>query len=118
MARQLRAAGHLIYVTTDLGLEGADDDVHLAKDAELGAVLASQNQSDFDRLHHRWQAEGKRHAGILDTPQVSIGRRVQWLERAARLLTPEIAANQLMKLPMFSTEETGLMFVASLSRKA
>jgi hypothetical protein len=43
-----------------------------------------------------------------------IGVRIECLERAARLLTPEIAANQLMVLDMFETEEKGLTFVASL----
>jgi hypothetical protein len=40
---------------------------------------------------------------------------IQRLERAARLLTPALAANQLMELPMFGTEERGLLYVASLS---
>ena len=118
VARQLRAAGHLVYVTTELGLKGQDDEVHLATATELGAVLATQNQRHFDPLHDRWQAEGRTHAGILVTPQVRIGLRFQWLERAARLLSPEIAQNQLMKLPMFSTEEKGHLYVASLTPPA
>jgi len=68
----------------------------------------------FDPLHYRWQAEGRRHSGILGTRQLRIGLRLQALERAARLLTPEIAANQLMKLAMFGTEEKGLTYIASL----
>jgi len=115
LARQLRVAGHLIYVTTELGLGGADDEVQLAKAEELGAVLASQNQQHFEPLHHRWQAEGRTHAGILVTHQVRIGLKVRWLERAIRLLTPELARNQLMKLPMFESEEKGLLFVSSLA---
>ena len=85
MARQLRAAGHLIYVTTELGLEGADDDGHLARATELGAVLASQNQSDFDPFHDAWQKLGRRHAGILVSRQLPISLRIQWLERADRM---------------------------------
>jgi len=115
VARQLRAAGHLVYVTTDLNLEGADDVVHLEKATALGAVLASQNQSDFDPLHWTWQAMGRRHAGILASRQLPIGFRIQSLERAARLLTPELAHNQLMKLSMFATEAKGLLFVDSLA---
>ena len=66
-------------------------------------------------MHHRWQAEGRTHGGILVTHQVRIGLKVQWLERAARLMTPELARNQLMKLPMFETEEQGRLFIASLA---
>lgn len=118
MARQLRAAGHLIYVTTELGLDGADDDVHLARATELGAVPASQNQSDFDPLHDEWQKLGRRHAGLLVSRQLPIGVRIRRLERAARLLRPEIAENQLMKLAMFDTEERRLLFVQSLAPSA
>ncbi|MBM2812100.1 MAG: hypothetical protein HW416_2859 [Chloroflexi bacterium] len=106
----------MIYVTTELGLKGADDPVHLARATELEAVLVSQNQRDFDPLHHRWKVEGKTHAGILVTYQIDIGSKIRWLERAARLLTPELARNQLMKLPMFVTEEKGLLFTASFAQ--
>jgi hypothetical protein len=116
VARQLRAAGHLIYVTTELGLKGQADDAHLATATGLGAVLASQNQKHFTPLHHRWQAEQRRHSGILVTHWLPIGARIQCLERAARLLTPEVAANQLMVLDMFATEVKGLTFVASLTQ--
>ena len=104
LARQLRAAGHLVYVTSDLGVEGQDE-LHLEAAVRLGAVLASQNRRHFEPLHHRWQAEGRRHCGILVTHRRRIGLRIQWLERAARLLTPETADNQLMELAMFATEE-------------
>ena len=81
----------------------------------LGAVLASQNQQHFEPLHRQWNDEGRTHAGILVTHQIRIGLKIEWLERAARLLTPELAQNQLMKLPMFETEEKGQLFVASLA---
>ena len=115
VARQLRAAGHLVYVTSDLGVEGQDDEPHLEVATRLGAVLASQNQKHFAPLHHRWQARGRRHAGILLTQWLPIGQRIERLERAARLLTPGAAANQFMFLDSFKTEETGLTFIASLA---
>jgi hypothetical protein len=115
VARQLRAAGHLIYVTSELGVEGQADELHLETATSLGAVLTSQNQKDFSPLHHRWQAEGRQHAGVLVTRQLAIGLRVRSLERAARLLTPQIAANQLLRLDPFATEERALLYVASLS---
>jgi hypothetical protein len=115
LARQLRAAGHLIYVAREIGLERADDEVHLVNAAELGAVLASQNQKHFEPLHHAWQAQGRPHAGILTTHQVDVGAKIERLERAARLLTAETAHNQLMKLSVFATEEQGRLFVLSLT---
>lgn len=83
VARQLRAAGHLVYVTSDLGVEGQDDTLHLETATRLGAVLATQNQGDFVRLHRRWGADRRQHAGILVTRWLPIGLRIQRLERAA-----------------------------------
>lgn len=57
----------MIYLTTELGLERAGDEEHLARATELGAVLATQNQKHFETLHHAWQAQGRSHAGILLT---------------------------------------------------
>jgi hypothetical protein len=102
-------------VTSDLGVEGQDDELHLEAATRLGAVLASQNQKHFAPLHRRWYASGCRHAGILLTHRLPIGQRIECLERAARLLTPEVAANQFMILDWFQTEEQGLTFVASLT---
>lgn len=101
-------------MTSDLGVEGQDDELHLETAVRLGAVLASQNRRHFEPLHHHWQDEGRRHCGIVVTHRRQIGLRIQWLERAARLLTPETADNQLMELAMFATEEKGLTYVASL----
>jgi len=110
VARQLRAAGHLIYVTSELGVRGDNDNAHLERAAELGAVMVSQNQQDFAPLHHRWQAEGRSHAGILLMASLYIGHKIERLDRVARLLTPEAAQNQLMNLRGFDTEErAGLM---------
>jgi len=95
VARQLRAAGHLVYVANDLGLKGQSDDQQLQTATDLGAAIATQNQGDFTRLHHQWQAAGRGHAGIVLTRQwLNVGLKIQRLERAARLLTQETAANQ------------------------
>lgn len=108
VVRRLRAAGLLVYVTTELGLQGQADQAHLERATVLGAVLAAQNDSDFSPLHHRWQAAGRRHAGILVTRQIrDVGTRFERLERAARLLSPDIPKNQLMGLDMFETEGAG-----------
>ena len=116
VARPLRAAGHLIYVTNELGLEGVADDAHLVRAMELGAVIATQNQQDFAPLPHRWQAEGRAHAGILLVRQNDpIGMKIERLERAARLLRPAPAHNQLMYLGQFNTEENGRSYVISLT---
>jgi hypothetical protein len=105
----------LVYLNSEVGLGGRDDPSNLEAATDLRAVLVTQNQKDFSPLHHRWQAEYRRHAGILLLPHIQIGLKIQYLERAARLLTPEAAENQLMELMLFDTEESGLLYVASLT---
>lgn len=109
----------MIYVTTELGVRGDDDDVHIERATSFGAVIATQNQRDFAPLHHRRQVERRPHAGILLLPQREyIGRKIERLERAARLLTPEAAHDQLINLGGFDTEENGVAYVVSLTPRA
>jgi hypothetical protein len=116
LVRQLRAAGHLIYVTNELGVTGQSDELHLRDATNLSAVFATQNERDFVRAHRQWRADGRNHAGILLTRQLpDVGTRVERLERAARILTPAMAANQLMRLDLFATEEMGRNYAASLT---
>ena len=80
VARRSKLAGHLVYVANDLGLKGQSDDQQLQTAADLDAAIAMQNQGDFTRLHHQWQAEGRRHAGIVLTRQrLNVGLKIQRL---------------------------------------
>lgn len=116
MARQLRAAGHVVYMARELGLKGQEDLPQLIKASEFGAVLTTQNQGDFRRLHDEWHVAGRDHAGILLTRQLrAVGTKIERLERAARLLTPDRAANQVLRLDLFGTEEQARGYVRSLT---
>ena len=116
LARQLRAAGHLIYLPYELGVEGQDDDLHLAVATARGAVLATHNLDDFNRIYSEWWTEGREHGGILLVRQRDhISTKLEYVERAARLLSPEAARNQLMPYQMFETEETAASYVVSLT---
>jgi len=116
VARPLRAAGHLLYLTSELGVKGQEDELHLEKATELGAVLVTQNQQDFARLYKRWQAEDRRHAGIILVRQKDpIGTKIDRLDRVARILTGAAARNQLMYLAQFDTDEDARSIVASFT---
>lgn len=115
MARQLRAAGHLIYLPVEIGTNGADDSVHLQNAVELGAVLATKDIADFEELHAQWQETSREHAGIIVCRELPIGQRLAYLGRAARLLTPEAARNQLMVLKLFRTDALAQAYLTSLS---
>jgi len=115
VVRPLRAAGHLLYLPPELDLAGQADELHLISAATHEAVLVTTNARDFDPLHARWQAAGREHAGILTTPEIEIGELIRRLERAARLLTPEAAHNQVMRLSMFRDEEEARNYVTALT---
>lgn len=118
LARQLRAAGHLVYVPSELGVKGESDYLHLLRAAASGAVIVTHNQKDFDPLHREWHARGQPHAGImLVVQQVDIGTKIASLERAARLLTAELARDQLMYLKMFESDRQADLFISSLGRQ-
>jgi len=105
----------LLYLPPELGVEGQEDEPHLVTATSKGAVLVTTNQQHFDPLHFRWQAAGREHAGILSTPELDAGELFRRLDRAARLLTPQAAHSQLLKLAMFKDEEEAQNYVTSLT---
>ena len=44
LVRQLRAADHLLYLPSELGVEGQSDELHLTSATTLGAVLVTHNR--------------------------------------------------------------------------
>src|SRR5207302_554368 len=61
LADLLRLAGHRAVRPADFGLDGADDDVHLAFAAKDGFAIITKNPADFENLHDF----DPNHAGIL-----------------------------------------------------
>ena len=64
VAVQLRARGVDVVRCEEVGLAEVDDLEHLEYATREGRVVISADR-DFLRLHARWQAEGKRHSGIM-----------------------------------------------------
>ena len=78
--------------------------------------MVTQNRRDFALLHQGWEAEGRDHAGILlVVRRTPLAIKIACLDRAALLLTPAAAHNQLMELDLFDTEERAGAYVASLT---
>jgi len=114
IARQLQAAGFSISTPQASGTQTFDDPPMLEAATRLGAVLVTYNRSDFEPLHAEWEASAREHAGILVSQELSPGRLFIRLERAARLLTPDMVRNQLMELSLFDTEDHAQAYVISL----
>ena len=98
IARQLQAAGFSIHTPQHSGTLTFDDPPTLEAATRLGAVVVTYNRRHFEPMHHDWMASAREHAGILVSRRLSPGELVTRLERAARLLTPQTARNQLMEL--------------------
>ena len=118
IARQLQAAGFSIYTPQTSGTRTFDDPPALEAATRLTAVLVTYNQGDFVRLHRECQARGREHTGILLSEELGPGDLFTCLERASRLLTPEIARNQLMRLSLFDTEERARDYITALGGRA
>ncbi len=71
----LIALGHDAATARDLGLTGADDDMHLTTASDDGRILVTHDRQDFVLLHRAWHRWSRRwgvtaaHAGILVIPQ-------------------------------------------------
>ena len=92
LADLLRQVGHQVFRPADanVGLVGADDDVHFAFAAANDLTIITKNPSDFEDLHNIDQA----HSGILavyqdndptrDMSDAAIVNAIQNLEAAAQ----------------------------------
>lgn len=77
MAAPLRAHGHSVSITRDLGRERDKDDQQLLTAAQNGWILLACNWKDFILLHDAWRHWPRawhvtpvpEHAGILIVPQ-------------------------------------------------
>lgn len=61
----LRRAGYVVISPRDAGTLGWDDADHLQYAAQRDYALLTHNPQDFQDLHNVWQAQGRRHSGIL-----------------------------------------------------
>ncbi len=60
----LRRRGMEITTAQERGQRQTADEVLLATATEEGRLLLT-NDADFLRIHHRWMASGRHHAGIV-----------------------------------------------------
>jgi hypothetical protein len=71
----LRALGHAVVTTRDIGQENATDDVQLLTAASNNWILVTHNRRDFLLLHRAWRNWAAalqlslRHSGMLVIPQ-------------------------------------------------
>src|SRR5262245_19139939 len=83
LAPTLRKHGYDARSAVEAGNEKLDDETQLEFATSQNRAILSFNQKDFIPLHRKWQREGKRHAGIILSPQIALG---ELLRRMLRLL--------------------------------
>ena len=81
LAVALRKRGHDAVHALEEKRLGLPDESQLTFAASEDRCLVSFNVGDFVRLHNRWVAEGREHAGIIVSKQLPVG------ESLRRLLT-------------------------------
>ncbi len=93
----LRKRGVDILTALESGMTGKKDEEQLAYAAARGLVIYSFNMGDFCRLHARWLAEQRSHAGIIVARQqhYSVGEQMRRLLRLVAAKTAEEMQNRL-----------------------
>jgi hypothetical protein len=93
----LRSRGVQVVTVLDVGLTEKTDEEQLSFATELGCVLYTFNVSDFHRLHMKFAAAGREHAGIILAPQqrYSVGEQLRRILRLRAAVTAASMRNQV-----------------------
>jgi hypothetical protein len=90
-----------VVTARELGLEDADDDVHLLVALQDGRILVTHNGDDFILLHRAWRRwtqfwrVSQPHAGILIIPQAPHLSPTRATDELDRIQARAVLANEL-----------------------
>ena len=101
IAEGLRRRGIDVLTAREDGFDRRSDADILARASELGRVVFTQDV-DFISLVDECLVEGRQFCGVVFSHQlkITIGQAIADLEIVCRILTPDEAANQLIRLPL------------------
>ena len=92
----LRKRGVDILTTLETETTAQPDDRQLEFAAAQGRAIYSFNIGDYCRLHSRWLAEGKPHAGIILAQQdFSVGEQIRMLAKLIGTISAVEMQNRL-----------------------
>ena len=93
----LRQRGQDVTSTRERGMLGYRDEDQLQWATEQGRVIFTYNASDFCRLHSRYSAAGKRHAGVVigEQQRISVGEELRRLLRLVDAKSAQEMENNL-----------------------
>jgi predicted nuclease of predicted toxin-antitoxin system len=93
----LRSRGVTVVTVLDAGLTEKTDEEQLGFATESGCVLYTFNVPDFHRLHGKWIAVGREHAGMILAPQqrFSVGQQLRLILRLRANVTAAAMRNRV-----------------------
>jgi hypothetical protein len=96
----LRVRGIDVLTAAEDGAARADDEAILERALQLDRVTYTQDD-DFLVLAHQWAAVGRTFAGVIYSrhSKISIGRAIDDLEVAAKVLDPAEIRNMVIFIP-------------------
>ena len=104
LAQILRQRGYIAQSAQEADMRKHSDEEHLAYATRNGMAILMFNRNHFERLDHKWAVEGREHAGIIISPQLSldhIGILLHSVIRLLDLLTADEIRNQVVYLQQF-----------------
>jgi hypothetical protein len=104
LAPALRRREYMAQSTAEAGNLGSPDEAQLIFATERRMAVMTYNAQDFTPLARAWYRDGREHAGIVISEQMSQRRLGELLRRVLRLLntvTAEDMQNRIVFLQQF-----------------
>jgi Domain of unknown function (DUF5615) len=90
-----REAGFDAGATPEVDRLGSPDESQLEWSTLQGRILLTFNVADSARLHNAWVTQGRRHAGIIVSPQRPVGVVLRRLLHLAEMLSADDMTDRL-----------------------
>ena len=104
LAPALRRRGYTAQSTAEVGNFRISDEAQLTFATERGMALLTYNAQDFIPLARSWYRDGREHAGIVISEQMSqrrFGALLRWVLRLLDALIAEEMHNRIVFLQQF-----------------
>ncbi|MEW6739092.1 MAG: DUF5615 family PIN-like protein [Nitrospirota bacterium] len=97
----LKQYNYDVLSARDAGMLGKNDLEQLVFTASQGRAILTFNIGDFTKLHRTWLEEGKRHKGIIISPEIKIAELIRLTLKLLAVTKDGEIDNQLRFLQEF-----------------
>jgi hypothetical protein len=99
---QIQIQGYDVIYAPELGHGKWNDEEHLVYAATNNRSLLTHNARDFEPLYRAWWEAGRKHAGIIVSPQWETGEIVRRLLKLLNTVTADEMVNNYKHLGEFA----------------